>query len=58
MILLHFSDKYICVGAFHNNFADIYHFDRETFEVVWSSNKSGPITGKVAVYVSKCRFVN
>jgi len=58
VILLHLSDKYIRVGAFHNNYADIYNFNRETSEVVWSSNKSGPITGKVAVYVSKCQFVN
>ena len=58
VILLHLSDKYIRVGAFHNNYADIYNFDRQTSEVVWSSNKSGPITGKVSVYVAKCRFVN
>ena len=58
MILLHVSDKCIRVGGFHNNFADIYNFDCETSEVIWSSNKAGLITGKVAVYVSKRRFVN
>ena len=58
VILLHISNKYIRVGAFHNNFADIYNFDRETSEVAWSSNRSGPLTGKIGLYVSKCRFVN
>ena len=55
--LLYFGEKYIRIGAFHDNFAEIYNFDRENSEVAWSSNKSGPLGGKVAVYTSKCQFV-
>ena len=57
VILLQATDKYLRVGAFADSYADIYNFDRENLEVAWSSNKSGPFSGKVAVYVSKCTFI-
>ena len=55
--LLHFGDKFIRVGAFSELYVDIYNFDRLNSEVAWSSNKSGPFAGKVAVYRSGCKFV-
>ena len=56
--MLHSGEKFIRVGAFADNYADIYNFDREDNKLVWSSNKSGPFSGKVAVYESDCTFIN
>lgn len=58
VVLLHWGNQFIRVGAFSNEYADIYNFDRIISQVAWSSNKSGPILGRVAVYVSDCRFVD
>ena len=54
VILLHSSDNFIRIGAFHYNYSDIYNFNLKEKTVVWSSNKSGPLMGKVAVYFSDC----
>ena len=58
VFMLHSGEKFIRVGAFAGNYADIYNFDREDNKLVWSSNKSGPFSGKVAVYESDCTFIN
>ena len=58
VFMLHSGEKFIRVGAFADNYADIYNFDREDNKLVWSSNKSGPFSGKVAVYESDCTFIN
>ena len=57
VIILHFGDKFIRVGAFADNYTDIYNFDRLEKKLAWSSNKSGPLMGKVSVYESNCTAV-
>ena len=55
VVFLGGSDRYYRVGAFHQNYADIYTFDVLGKKVVWSSNKSGPLSSKVVVYEAVCR---
>ena len=57
VIILHFGDKFIRVGAFADNYTDIYNFDRLEKKLAWSSNKTGPLMGKVSVYESNCTAV-
>ena len=48
------NEKFIRIGAFADNYSDVYNFNLVEKTVVWSSNKSGPLMGKVAVYFSDC----
>ncbi len=54
VILLYADDDIIRIGAFHDNYTDIYSFSKNQGVVAWSSNKSGPIVPKAAVYVADC----
>lgn len=44
----------LMVGAFHENYVDIYNFDLVHREVAWTSNKAGTLIAKAAVYRSAC----
>ena len=48
------NERFIRVGAFADHYSDVYNFNLIEKTVVWSSNKSGPLMGKVAVYFSDC----
>ena len=54
VILLSSDENFIRIGAFADLYTDIYNFNLKEKTVVWSSNKSGPFAGKVAVYFSDC----
>ena len=43
------TDRYIRIGAFADNYSDIYNFNLIEKTVVWTSNKSGPLMGKIAI---------
>lgn len=55
VVFLGGNDRFYRVGAFHANYSDIYTFDAVGKKVVWSSNKSGPLSSKVVVYEASCR---
>lgn len=55
VILLAWTDEFIRLGAFANNYSDVYNFNLKEKTVAWTSNKSGPLMGKAAVYLSSCR---
>ena len=44
----------LTVGVFHQNFTDIYSFNIEAKEVIWTSHKGGPLIKKVAIYRASC----
>lgn len=48
------SDTFLMIGAFHENYSDIYTFDIINNEVAWTSSKIGPIIAKSAVYRADC----
>ena len=48
----------LTVGVFHPNYSDIFTFDFEGSEVVWTSHKIGTPIAKVAIYRSECSFMS
>lgn len=42
------------VGAFGGTFIDIYTFDFNTSEVIWTSHKNGTLFDKVGIYRATC----
>lgn len=54
VFMLSANDRFIRIGAFADNYSDIYNFDFIEKTVVWTTNKSGPFMGKVGAYFSDC----
>ncbi len=48
------ADGMLTVGAFRGTYTDIFTFDFEGDEVVWTSHKTGTVIKKVAVYRAEC----
>lgn len=48
------AGNFLTVGAFHENYVDIYNFDLTHREVAWTSNKVGTLISKAAIYQSAC----
>ena len=53
VLLLFRDERYIRVGAFDEEYSDIYNFDFKDRVGAWSSSKS-TLMGKVGVYFSDC----
>ena len=51
------SNQKLTIGAFRGTYSDIYTFNFEGNEVVWSSHKTGTLITKVAIYRSECTFM-
>lgn len=48
------SGSLLTVGAFNEEYVDIYTFDFDNKVVGWTSNKHGPIVPKSAAYSATC----
>lgn len=51
------SGAFITIGAFAGTYTEIYTFDIQENEVVWTSHKTGTPIKKVAIYRSSCSFI-
>ena len=47
-------DQRQTIGAFHATYTDIFTFDFENEELVWSSHKIGTLIKKVGIYQADC----
>jgi hypothetical protein len=54
VLLLSQNDGMMTIGAFHPNYADVYTFNFEQGEVLWSSHKIGTAIKKAAIYRAEC----
>jgi len=54
VILLSTVGDILRVGAFHDNYTDIFSFNMADKEVIWTSHKGGPFSKKVAIYRAEC----
>lgn len=48
------TDRFLTVGAFNEQYVDVFTFDLVDRVVGWTSNKHGPFTAKAAVYAADC----
>ncbi len=51
---LYMDEGFIRVGAFHGIVTEIYNFSIKDKKLAWSSNRSGNLFPKTAVYVADC----
>lgn len=54
VILLSTVGDIVRLGAFHDNYTDVFSFNMADKEVIWTSHKGGPFSKKVAIYRAEC----
>lgn len=54
VLLLNSNEGFLTVGAFSNNYVEIYTFNLIDREVAWTSHKTGTPIPKVAAYHADC----
>ncbi len=58
VIVLGATNDLLTIGAFRGTYTDVYTFDFAHAEVVWTSHKTGTITGKIGLYRAACDVVS
>jgi hypothetical protein len=57
VLVLGAADGKLTVGAFRGTYTEIYTFNFDGREVIWTSHKTGTFLPKVAIYRAECDFM-